>query len=125
MLDSIRNIFSIPELRKRVIFTLLLLAVYRIGGQMPLVRRVPKRGFTNVFRTEYTVVNLDSLARIGKKEIGLKDLVDSGLIKKETELVKVLGRGEIASAKTIHAHKFSGSAVRKIEERGGKAVTIG
>ena len=95
------------------------------GGQMPLVRRVPKRGFTNVFRTEYTVVNLDSLARIAKKEIGPKELVASGLIKKETERVKVLGRGEIASAKTIHAHKFSGSALKKIEERGGKAVTIG
>ena len=95
------------------------------GGQMPLVRRVPKRGFTSVFRTEYAVVNLDSLAKIPKKEIGIKDLVDSGLIKKETERVKVLGRGEIASAKTIHAHKFSGSAAKKIEERGGKAVTIG
>ncbi|MGA2532886.1 MAG: 50S ribosomal protein L15 [Candidatus Aminicenantales bacterium] len=95
------------------------------GGQMPLVRRVPKRGFTNIFRIEYTVVNLDSLARIGKKEIELKDLVASGLIKRETERVKVLGRGEIASAKTIHAHKFSESALKKIEEKGGKAVTIG
>ena len=95
------------------------------GGQMPLVRRVPKRGFTSVFRTEYAVVNLDSLAKIAKKEIGIKDLVDSGLIKKETERVKVLGRGEIGSAKTVHAHKFSGSAAKKIEERGGKAVTIG
>ncbi len=95
------------------------------GGQMPLVRRIPKRGFTSIFRTEYTIVNLDSLAKIHKKEIGLKDLVDSGLIKKETERVKVLGRGEIASAKTIHAHKFSGSATKKIEERGGKAVPIG
>jgi len=95
------------------------------GGQMPLVRRIPKRGFTNIFRIEYTVVNLDSLARIGKKEIELKDLVASGLIKRETERVKVLGRGEIASAKTIHAHKFSESAQKKIEEKGGKAVTIG
>ncbi|MGZ7065679.1 MAG: 50S ribosomal protein L15 [Candidatus Aminicenantales bacterium] len=95
------------------------------GGQMPLVRRVPKRGFTNIYRIEYTVVNLDSLARIGKKEIDLKDLVASGLIKRETERVKVLGRGEIASAKTVHAHKFSDSALKKIEEKGGKAVTIG
>ena len=95
------------------------------GGQMPLVRRVPKRGFTNVFRTEYTVVNLDSLAKIGKKEIGIKELVDSGLVKKGTERVKVLGRGEIASAKTIHAHAFSASALKKIEAKGGKAVTIG
>jgi large subunit ribosomal protein L15 len=95
------------------------------GGQMPLVRRIPKRGFTNIFRIEYTVINLDSLARIGKKEIELKDLVASGLIKRETERVKVLGRGELASAKTIHAHKFSESALKKIEEKGGKAVTIG
>jgi large subunit ribosomal protein L15 len=95
------------------------------GGQMPLVRRIPKRGFTNIFRIEYTVVNLDSLAKIGKKEIALKDLVASGLIKRETERVKVLGRGDLASAKTIHAHKFSESALKKIEEKGGKAVTIG
>jgi large subunit ribosomal protein L15 len=95
------------------------------GGQMPLVRRIPKRGFTNIFRTEYTVINLDSLAKIGKKEIALKDLVAARLIKRETELVKVLGRGELASAKTIHAHKFSESALKKIEEKGGKAVTIG
>jgi large subunit ribosomal protein L15 len=95
------------------------------GGQMPLVRRIPKRGFTNIFRTEYTIVNLDSLSRIAKKEIEIKDLVASGLIKKDTERVKVLGRGEIASAKTIHAHKFSTSALKKIEDKGGKAVTIG
>jgi large subunit ribosomal protein L15 len=95
------------------------------GGQMPLVRRVPKRGFTNISRIEYTVVNLDSLAKIAKDEIGIKDLVVSGLIKRETERVKVLGRGDLASAKTIHAHKFSESALKKIEEKGGKAVPIG
>jgi large subunit ribosomal protein L15 len=95
------------------------------GGQMPLVRRVPKRGFTSIFRTEYTIVNLDSLAKIGKKDIEIKDVVASGLIKKDTERVKVLGRGDLASPKTIHAHKFSGSALKKIEDKGGKAVTIG
>jgi large subunit ribosomal protein L15 len=95
------------------------------GGQMPLVRRIPKRGFTNVFRAEYTVVNLDSLARIAKKEIGLTDLVESGLIQKDSERVKILGRGDLASAKTVHAHKFSASALKKIEEKGGKAVVIG
>lgn len=61
------------------------------GGQMPLVRRVPKRGFTNIFRTEYTVINLDSLAKISKKEVEIKDLVAAGLIKNGSELVKVLG----------------------------------
>jgi len=95
------------------------------GGQMPLVRRVPKRGFTNVFRTEYTIVNLDSLARIAKKEIEIKDLVASGLVRNDSERVKVLGRGDLAAAKTVHAHKFSASAVKKIEEKGGKAVVIG
>jgi large subunit ribosomal protein L15 len=95
------------------------------GGQMPLVRRIPKRGFTNVFRAEYTVVNLDSLARIAKKEIGLTDLVESGLIQRDSERVKILGRGDLASAKTVHAHKFSASALKKIEEKGGKAVVIG
>lgn len=95
------------------------------GGQMPLVRRIPKRGFTNIFRVEYTVVNLDRLAKIGKGEIQLKDMVESGLIKKESERVKVLGRGEITSAMTIHAHQFSASAAKKIEEKGGRAVTIG
>ncbi len=95
------------------------------GGQMPLVRRIPKRGFTNIFRVEYTVVNLDRLAKIGKSEIRLEDMVDSGLIKRATERVKVLGRGEIGAAKTIHAHQFSASAAKKIEDRGGRAVTIG
>lgn len=95
------------------------------GGQMPLVRRIPKRGFTNIFRFEYTVVNLDRLAKIGKDEIQIKDMVESGLIKKESERVKILGRGELASAKTVHAHQFSASALKKIEDKGGRAVTIG
>jgi large subunit ribosomal protein L15 len=95
------------------------------GGQMPLVRRIPKRGFTNIFRIHYAVINLDSLAKIAKKEVEIKDLVAAGLIKNGSERVKVLGRGELASPKTIHAHKFSGSALKKIEDKGGKAVTIG
>jgi large subunit ribosomal protein L15 len=95
------------------------------GGQMPLTRRIPKRGFTNIHRIESTVVNLDRLAKLRKEEIRLKDMVDHGLIKKESERVKVLGRGDLASAKTIHAHEFSESAVKKIEAKGGKAVLIG
>lgn len=95
------------------------------GGQMPLTRRIPKRGFTNIFRTEFTVVNLDRLAKIRKEDIGPKDMAASGLIKKETERVKVLGQGDLASAKTIHAHQFSASAAKKIEAKGGKAVVIG
>ena len=92
---------------------------------MPLNRRVPKRGFTNIFRTEYSEVNLDRLEKIEKNTIELKDLVESRLIKKESEMVKILGRGDITSAKTVHAHKFTRSAQKKIEEAGGKAVLIG
>ena len=95
------------------------------GGQMPLHRRLPKRGFTNIFRREYREVNLNRLEKIKKKEVKLKDLLEAGLVKKETALVKILGRGEIASPKTIHAHKFSRSSQKKIEEAGGRAVLIG
>ena len=95
------------------------------GGQMPLNRRVPKRGFTNIFRIEYSEVNLDRLEKIQKDTIELKDLVASRVIKKESERVKILGRGDIASAKTVHAHKFTRSAQKKIEDAGGKAVLIG
>jgi large subunit ribosomal protein L15 len=95
------------------------------GGQMPLVRRVPKRGFTNIFRTEYSEVNLDRLERIKKGTIEPKDLREARLIKKDSEWVKILGRGEISSAKTIHAHRFTRSAQKKIEDAGGKAVVIG
>jgi large subunit ribosomal protein L15 len=95
------------------------------GGQMPLARRIPKRGFTNIFREAYAVVNLDALSRIAKDEIGIEDLVASGLIKKDSDRVKVLGRGALSSPKTIHAHGFSESALKKIKAGGGKAVTIG
>jgi large subunit ribosomal protein L15 len=95
------------------------------GGQMPLNRRVPKRGFTNIFRIEYREINLDRLEKIQKDTIELKDLVESRLIKKESERVKILGRGDIAAAKTVHAHKFTRSAQKKIEDAGGKAVLIG
>ncbi len=92
---------------------------------MPLVRRVPKRGFTNIFGTEYTPVNLDRVDKIGKEEVKIKDLVDFGLVRRESERVKVLGRGDLSSSKIIHAHRFSQTALKKIEETGGKAITIG
>jgi large subunit ribosomal protein L15 len=94
------------------------------GGQMPLVRRVPKRGFTNIFRTTYAEINLERLARVTKAEIQPQDLVDAGLIKNTKTPVKILGRGEIAAAKTVHAHKFSASAKAKIEAAGGKTVVL-
>jgi large subunit ribosomal protein L15 len=95
------------------------------GGQMPLHRRLPKRGFTNIFRTEYAVINLDRLASLEAKEIGLEDYTKLGLVSSKNALIKILGSGELKSAKTIHAHKFSKSAAEKIEKAGGKAVVAG
>lgn len=95
------------------------------GGQMPLHRRLPKRGFTNIFRTVYTEINLDQVVQLAGEVISPKELCAAGLIKKETEKVKILGRGEISLSKTIQAHKFSRSAQEKIEKAGGQAVVIG
>ena len=95
------------------------------GGQMPLHRRLPTRGFTNIFRTEYTVVNLDRLADLSVEEIALEDYKKLGLVSSKNALVKVLGSGELKSAITVHAHKFSKSAIEKIEKAGGKAVVAG
>lgn len=95
------------------------------GGQMPLHRRIPKRGFHNIFRRGYAEVNLDRLDKIAKAEVTLRDMVEAGLIKKDSECVKILGRGKVASSMTVHAHKFSQSAQKKIEDAGGKAVLIG
>jgi len=96
------------------------------GGQMPLARRVPKRGFTNVFREEYAEVNLERLDKIAKAEIGPDDLVAAGVLsRKAAARVKVLGRGDVTSAKTVSAHRFSESARKKIEEAGGKVLVIG
>lgn len=92
---------------------------------MPLSRRVPKRGFTNIFRKDYCPVNLARLEKLKKDEIKPKDLVDAGIIQKEGERIKILGQGDISAPKTIHAHKFSESALKKIEDAGGKAVLIG
>jgi len=95
------------------------------GGQMPLHRRLPKRGFTNIFRTEYTVVNLDRIAELGEVELTPEKLIERGLLKKRGELLKVLANGELTTAITVHAHKFSKAAQEKIEKAGGKAVLIG
>jgi large subunit ribosomal protein L15 len=95
------------------------------GGQMPLHRRLPKRGFTNIFRTEYTVVNLDRIAELGVQELGIEDYRKLGLVASKNALIKVLGSGELSKAITIHAHKFSKSATEKIEKAGGKALVAG
>jgi large subunit ribosomal protein L15 len=94
------------------------------GGQMPLHRRLPKRGFTNIFRTEYTVVNLDRIAQLGEANVTLEILIKAGLAR-NGELVKVLGDGDFKSKTHVQAHKFSKSAQEKITKAGGKAEVIG
>jgi large subunit ribosomal protein L15 len=94
------------------------------GGQMPLHRRLPKRGFTNIFRTEYQVVNLGRLAELGEANITPEVIVKHGLAGKN-DLIKVLGDGELKSALTVQAHKFSKSAQEKIAKAGGKVELIG
>jgi large subunit ribosomal protein L15 len=93
---------------------------------LPLVRRLPhKRGFTNIFRVQYSVVNLDRLARFRKgSKVDPAKLADAGIIKSHRERVKVLGRGELKRALSISAHKFSASAREKIEAAGGTVVVL-
>jgi large subunit ribosomal protein L15 len=95
------------------------------GGQMPLHRRVPKRGFNNIFRVEYEVVNLDTLGERfdAGVDVTVELLRERGLVSR-TGRVKVLGRGEISKALTVHAHKFSGTAAEKIAAAGGKAEVL-
>ena len=89
------------------------------GGQMPLHRRIPKRGFTNIFREEYAVVNLDRLEAVGESEITPELLKKAGVIKGKKK-VKILGTGELKSALNVKAHKFSKTAQEKITKAGGK-----
>jgi large subunit ribosomal protein L15 len=92
------------------------------GGQMPLVRRVPKRGFTNEFRVEYAVVNVAALAALGKA-VTPELLAERGLVH-PGKRVKVLGNGDLQAAITVTAHKFSKSARTKIEAAGGRCEEL-
>ena len=96
------------------------------GGQMPLHRRVPKRGFTNIFKKEFAEVNVDDLAARFKagSTVGPEELISSRLVRKLRDGVKVLGRGDIAHALTVRAHRFTAQARQKIEAAGGKAETL-
>jgi large subunit ribosomal protein L15 len=96
------------------------------GGQMPLHRRVPKRGFHNPFRVEYEIVNLDTLAtRFEAGIIVTPDLLrERGLVARGSRPIKILGRGEVDKALTIRVHKFSGKAAEKIVAAGGTAEAI-
>jgi large subunit ribosomal protein L15 len=95
------------------------------GGQMPLHRRVPKRGFHNPFREEYEVVNLDTLAERFDAGVDITPelLRENGLVNRGRQ-IKVLARGDISKALTVRAHKFSGKAAEKIAAAGGRAETL-
>lgn len=94
------------------------------GGQMPLARRLPKRGFHNPFRTEFVVVNLKTLSALDPN-VTPQVLYEKGIVKKQSRPIKILGVGELDKPMTIEAHKFSQSALRKIEQAGGQAKVIG
>ena len=96
------------------------------GGQMPLHRRMPKRGFRNPFRVEYSVVNLDTIAEVfdAGSEVTPELLEERGLIGGARKKVKVLARGDISKKLTVRAHKFSGKAEEKIKAAGGTAEVL-
>jgi large subunit ribosomal protein L15 len=95
------------------------------GGQMPIARRLPKRGFKNPFRVEYTIVNLSKLVAHfeGKQDISIEDMYERGLAKRGAA-IKILSDGELSSALTVEAHRFSKSAAEKIEAAGGTAKAL-
>jgi len=96
------------------------------GGQMPLIRRLPKFGFTNQFRTEYAVVNVRSFDNwSGGDTVTPQAMVDAGLVKRKTLPIKILGTGALKRSLVIQAHKFSKSAEEKIQAAGGRVEVIG
>jgi len=94
------------------------------GGQSPIIRRMPKRGFTSKFPKVYQVVNLDSFAKIKDVVITPALMLEKGLVKSKNKMIKVLGDGELKSAITIQAHAFSKSAQEKIKSAGGKFEVV-
>ena len=95
------------------------------GGQMPLYRRIPKRGFTNIWGTEYTVLNVSDLNRFEAGTTVTPELLkELGMAKQVKDGIKILGNGELEKNLTVQAHKFSKTAVEKIESAGGKAEVI-
>ena len=95
------------------------------GGQMPLYRRIPKRGFTNVFRKEWSIMNVSDLNCYDEGTVITPELLQKdGKVKQVKAGVKILGNGEIEKKLTVQAHKFSKTAIEKIEAAGGKAEVI-
>jgi len=95
------------------------------GGQMPLHRRLPKRGFTNIFKKEYAIVNLGRLEKLEGDSFNADKLIELGVIHKVGDGLKVLGSGQLTRRITVEAHLFSKSAIEKIKKAGGKAQVIG
>jgi len=94
------------------------------GGQSPLIRKMPKRGFVNIFRKSFQVVSLDNIAKIKEAEINPQLLKEKGLIRDKEKPVKILGNKELKSAVTVRAHSFSKQAAEKIKKSGGAAEII-
>ncbi len=94
------------------------------GGQMPLQRRLPKRGFTNIFRKEYAIVNVGTLDKLGETEITPEYLLKEGVVRKLRDGIKILGNGDISRPVTVRAHAFSASAKEKITRAQGSAEII-
>lgn len=94
------------------------------GGTMPIYRRLPKRGFKNIFREEVQIVNLSTLARLQMKEVNLDLMLEKGIIDTLAKPVKILGVGELSEPITVTANAFSKTAKEKIEASGGKAVIL-
>jgi large subunit ribosomal protein L15 len=95
------------------------------GGQMPLHRRLPKRGFTNIFKKQYAIVNLGRLDKLEGDSFTIDHLMELGVVKKLGEGLKVLGTGQLTRKITVEAHHFSKSALEKIQKAGGTAQVIG
>lgn len=95
------------------------------GGQMPLYRRIPKRGFTNIWRKEYEIVNVETLNRFDNgTEVTPELLIAEGIVKQVKDGIKILGNGKLEKNLTVQAQKFTKSALEKIEAAGGKAQVI-
>jgi large subunit ribosomal protein L15 len=94
------------------------------GGQMPLHRRLPKRGFTNIFRKEYAIVNVSALQELQGDTFTPESLMQAGVLKKMEDGLKILGNGDLTRAITVKAHLFSKSALEKIQKAGGTAEVI-
>ncbi|MCK4889306.1 MAG: 50S ribosomal protein L15 [Candidatus Aminicenantes bacterium] len=94
------------------------------GGQMPLIRRIPKRGFTNIFKVTYNVVNVGDIDKSGLDELNIEVLLENRMIRDKRLRLKILGDGELSRKVKVSAHKFSKTAIEKIEKSGGEVVVL-